>query len=138
LPLALAEKLKSFAEEDPGEKRKFAFLILRRFEGADVVVPAVKPLARLIEVSPDIESDLFIILMPSGISSGPFGYRDRLVARLKDIEPWTTDDSPVVAAFASRACKTLARDIAAETRHAEQMISQRKADFDEDLSNEGG
>lgn len=136
MPLALADKLKSFAEEDPGEKRKFAFLILRRFEGAEAVLPVVRSLSRLIEVSPNIEGDLFIILMPSGISSGQYGYRDRLVARLNDIKPWTTDDSPVVAAFASRACKTLARDIAAETRHAEQMIAQRKADYDEDLGDE--
>ncbi|MFZ5616243.1 MAG: hypothetical protein ACOZAA_02830 [Pseudomonadota bacterium] len=138
LPLALADKLRSFVEEDPGEKRSLALLILRRFEGSEAVLPVVKSLARLIEVSPDIEGDFFIILMPSGISSGQYGYRDRLVARLKDIEPWTTDDSPVVAAFASRTCKTLARDIAAETRHVEQMIAQREADYDEDLSDEGG
>jgi hypothetical protein len=134
LPPDLAEMLRSFVEDGPGEKRSFALLTLRCFEGAEVVLPIAKSLARLIEVSPDIEGDLFIILMPSGISSGQYGYRDRLVARLKDIEPWTTDDSPVVAAFASRACKTLARNIAAETRHAEQLIAQRKAEFGEDLS----
>lgn len=133
LPDALAEKLSSMVAEGTGEERKFAIAVLRLYEGSEIVLPIVKQLALLTKDHPDIEGDLFTVLMPSGISSGEYGYRNRLAARLKEIEPWMKDEDEIVSGFASRISKILARDVASETRRTEQGIAQRKSDFDEDL-----
>lgn len=133
LPDTLAKKLRSMVADGTGEERKFAMTVLRLYEGSEIVLPIVKQLALLTKDHPDLEGDLFTVLMPSGISSGEYGYRNRLAARLKDIEPWMKDENDIVSGFASRISKILARDIASETRRSEQGIAQRKSEFDEDI-----
>jgi hypothetical protein len=107
--------------------------ILRNYEGQNFLHRICRQIVIVLpEDDRDRRVEVELILQSTGVVSGQFGFAEAYLRKKIEIEPWLSDESQKVRAFASDYELSLDRQIAADRRRGEQDIALRKLDYDPD------
>lgn len=134
----LDERLVALVEGGNAQDLAFVLAILSAFDGIPCIYELVRSIVAILSPESPLLSKARSVLKATGLVAGEFGFAELHAQRKALLEPWLSDPSERVQAFATESIKELDGLIAAETRSAEASIALRKLDYDEDLDGAEG
>lgn len=133
----LSERLSQLIANGNKDDFAFALAVLSAFEGKEVVYDHVRSIVAAIDVESPLFKQAKYALQESGVVSGEFGFAELHARRKALLEPWLTDESESVKAFAASQIRNLEQWIAAEVRAAEASNALRRLHYGEELDEVG-
>ena len=107
----------------------FVLSILRNYDGNPTIYPVCKEVTKVLGDDESLRNEMLIILSSTGVVSGEYGLVEAYKKKIVDIQPWTNDEQPEVAAFATEYINYLNNRIEFETKRADEEIALMKNEY---------
>jgi ppGpp synthetase/RelA/SpoT-type nucleotidyltranferase len=131
LPPAFQERLIKLIRAKDLSAIRMTMAMLRNFEGQALIHPLCQEIVDALPEDDELHDSIAAAIDQTGVVSGEYGFANALKDRKLQLEGWLKDDRRRVRLFAEKHIKSLERQIAGETRTAEERYEQRKRAFEE-------
>ena len=130
-PKPFEHKLIQLAQTGDEKNLLFVMAVLRNYEGQEFLHEVCKELVKVLPdtESPDSESllsEIYIILLSTGIVSGAYGFVEAYQSKIKEVQSWLSDPNEKIQKFAQNYISGLEKRIEAEKQRADEDIMLRK------------
>jgi len=106
------------------------FWIFDKYKGTPDVLNIVNEIIKNFKITNKIRNRLFSILSHTGVVTGEYGLVESYRSKIKDIEPWLSDDNTEIVEFAKGYINYLENVIKYEKARVDKELDLIKSEFD--------
>lgn len=126
----LKEILITIIKEKNHDKLNQIFRILDKYKGTSDVLNIAYEIIMNFKITNKIRNKLFSILSLTGVVTGEYGFVEAYKSKIKDIEPWLSENSQEIVGFAKEYKNYLENAIKLETARVDKELDLMKGEFD--------
>ena len=126
----LEEALRAYIGTDDPQDVRFVLETMRAYSGEPFLHPVAKDVIASLPADDSLVEFAELVLQPTGMTSGEFGFVNRLKQLRAAIALWSDDDREPVKAFAARYGGQLENEIRSEQRRSEERAALHRLEYE--------
>ena len=126
----LKEIIIDLIKEKDSETLEQIFWVLDKYKGTSDVLGIVNEIIKNFKVTTKMRNRLFSILSHTGVVTGEYGLVEAYKSKIKDIQPWLSEDSEDTVEFAKGYIAYLGNAIKYENARVDKELDLMKSEFD--------